>query len=270
MSRLLGHGDVFQGDGDSLDPGLAGSGDCRRMGRADRLQFSALLWPSCAKSGILFLHGGQREPGIPEPHEPGHIRERLKEVRATHARAKKSGPPSPPCPNRSRWRRGVLPKQEARGSRRPRRCRGRARGQGRTGRTQRRSQLKAGWPVDRDKTLSRFCPAWKSKNFVSRARNTPLRSVFLSAWEAKVSWSCSARPASLGFPARSGVLPAPELPGSVSKPNETPRKHQSGGSSWAATPSGEGWGFLGLLSGRGWDYRCVVRGGDTNLLPVAG
>ena len=38
-----------------------------------------------------------------------------------------------------------------------------------------------------DKTLSRFCPVQKSKNFVSRARNTPLRSVFLSAWEARVA-----------------------------------------------------------------------------------
>ena len=36
---------------------------------------------------------------------------------------------------------------------------------------------------DRDKTLSRFCQVQKSKNFVSRARNTPLRSVFLSAWD---------------------------------------------------------------------------------------
>jgi hypothetical protein len=81
---------------------------------ADKLQFSALLWPSCATSGILFLHGGQREPGIPEPHEPGHIRERLKEVRATNARAKKSGPLTPPCPNHPRWRCGVLPKQKAR------------------------------------------------------------------------------------------------------------------------------------------------------------
>ena len=68
------------------------------------LQFSALLWPPRAKSGILFLHGGQREPGIPEPHEPGHTREHLNEVRATNARVKKSGPLSPPCPNRSRWR----------------------------------------------------------------------------------------------------------------------------------------------------------------------
>src|ERR1017187_3221965 len=68
------------------------------------LQFSALLWPPRAKSGILFLHGGQREPGIPEPHEPGHIRERLKEVRATNARVKKSGPLSPPCPKHSCWR----------------------------------------------------------------------------------------------------------------------------------------------------------------------
>ena len=40
---------------------------------------------------------------------------------------------------------------------------------------------------DRDGTLSCSCPAQKSKNFVSRERNTPLRSVFLSAWE------CSAR-----------------------------------------------------------------------------
>src|SRR5450759_5488609 len=109
---------------------MAGDGDYRclvRAGLADKVQFSALLWPSCAKSGILYLHGGQRETGIPEPHEPGHIRERLKEVRATHARAKKSGPLTPPCPKRSRWRCGVLPKQEARGSRCPRRCRGRAR-----------------------------------------------------------------------------------------------------------------------------------------------
>ena len=66
-------------------------------GRADKVQFSALLWPPCAKSGILYLHGGQRETGIPEPHEPGQTRERLKEVRATHARAKKSGPLTPPC-----------------------------------------------------------------------------------------------------------------------------------------------------------------------------
>ena len=51
-----------------------------------------------------------------------------------------------------------------------------------------------------DKTLSRFCPVQKSKNFVSRARNTPLRSVFLSAWEARVSWACSARPPAAACP----------------------------------------------------------------------
>src|ERR1035437_10708561 len=91
----------------SLDSCLVGGGYYRHLGRlglADKLQFSALLWPPCAKSGTLFLHGGQRETGLPEPHEPGHIRERLKEVRATHARAKKSGPLSSPCQNRSRWR----------------------------------------------------------------------------------------------------------------------------------------------------------------------
>src|ERR1035437_2813400 len=91
-------------DGDSLDSCQVGGGDYGRLGLGDKLQFSALLWPSRADSGILFLHGGQREPGIPGPHEPGHIRERLKEVRATHARAKKSGPLTPPRPNHPRWR----------------------------------------------------------------------------------------------------------------------------------------------------------------------
>ena len=62
------------------------------------------------------MHGGQRETGIPEPPEPGQTRERLKEVRATHARAKKSGPLTPPCPNHPRWRFGVLPKQAGAGS----------------------------------------------------------------------------------------------------------------------------------------------------------
>ena len=46
--------------------------------------------------------------------------------------------------------------------------------------------------------------------------------------------------ASLGSPERSGVLPAPEIPGSASKPKGTPRRYQSGPSSWAATASGEG------------------------------
>src|ERR1019366_8055130 len=49
--------------------------------------------------------------------------------------------------------------------------------------------VEAWWPVDHDKTASCSCLVQKSKNFVSRARNTPLRSVFLSAWEAKVSWA---------------------------------------------------------------------------------
>src|ERR1017187_4562030 len=97
-------GDALRGGMGYWESLLGGGGDCRRMGPANKLQFPALLWPPCAKSGTLFLHGGQRESGIPEPHEPGHIRERLKEVRATHARAKKSEPLNPPCPNRSRWR----------------------------------------------------------------------------------------------------------------------------------------------------------------------
>src|ERR1035437_6337766 len=44
----------------------------------------------------------------------------------------------------------------------------------------------------------------------------------------------------LGFPERLRVLPAPDIPGRVSKPKGTPRKYQSGPSSWAATASGEG------------------------------
>ena len=35
---------------------------------------------------------------------------------------------------------------------------------------------------NRDRTLSRSCPAQKSKNFVSRARTTSLRSVVLPTW----------------------------------------------------------------------------------------
>jgi hypothetical protein len=155
----------------------------------------------------------------------------------------------------------------ARGSRCPRQCRGRARGQGRTGRTQRRSQLKAQWPVDRDKTLSRFCPAWKSKNFVSRARNTPLRSLFLSAWEAKGSWSCTARPAGLDFP-RSALQPCSgcrntwERLQAQGNAQEVPeRTVVLGGDRFRG-----GWGVHRVLSGRGGYYRCVVRRGDMDLM----
>src|ERR1019366_10673780 len=45
------------------------------------------------------------------------------------------------------------------------------------------------------------------------------------------------------------ALSGPAVSGTMSKPNETPRKYQSGPSSCAATASGEGWefqrGFLG-------------------------
>src|ERR1017187_8006885 len=205
-------------DGDSLGSGLAEGGDyrhvvsqtdCSFLHYCDRLARGAGFWPCTVDSA---------RPASRSHMSQGTLASASKRSGRHTARAKKSGPLTPPCPNHPRWRRGVLPKQEARGSRRPRRCRGRARGQGRTGRTQRRSQLKARWPVDRDKTLYRFCPAWESKNFVSRARNTPLRSGFLSAWEARVSWSCSARPARVGFPERSGGLPAPEIPGTGPKP----------------------------------------------------
>src|ERR1035437_5635130 len=189
--------------------------------------------------------------------------------RAVSARSGRATAYSETGPYRhQRYRYHQISLRRRRGSRCPRRCRGRARGQGRTGRTQRRSQLKARWPVDRDKTLSRFCPAWKSKNFVSKARNTPLRSMFLSAWEAKVSWSCPARRWPR-LPPSAFVLPAPEIPGSVSKPKGAPRKYQSGPSSWAATASGEGGDSNGSCL-EGGDYRCEVRGGDLDLLPVAG
>ena len=100
-------------DGDPLGILSGRGGDYGRLGLADKVQFSALLWPSCARSGILYLHGGQRETGIPQPHELGQTRERLKEVRATHARAKKSGPLTPPCAKRSRWRCGVHPNRRS-------------------------------------------------------------------------------------------------------------------------------------------------------------
>jgi hypothetical protein len=46
---------------------------------------------------------------------------------------------------------------------------------------------------DRDKTLSCSCLVSKRKNFVSRARTTPLRSVVLPAWGWKSSSACCAR-----------------------------------------------------------------------------
>jgi hypothetical protein len=191
--------------------------------------------------------------------------------RAVSARSGRATAYSETGPYRhQRYRYHQISLRRRRGSRCPRRCRGRARGQGRTGRTQRRSQLKARWPVDRDKTLSRFCPAWKSKNFVSRARNTPLRSVFLSAWVAKISWSCSARPASLGFPEPPDLFrpptylepgPSPrERPGNTKTGRRLGRRPLPGRMGFPTGPAREGGG----------DYRCVVRGGDTNLLPVAG
>jgi hypothetical protein len=69
---------------------------------------------------------------------------------------------------------------------------------------------------------------------------------------------------------RLSVLPALEIPGRVSKPNEAPRKYQGGPSSWAATASGEGGDSTCSCLAGGRDYRRMVRGGDTDLLPVIG
>lgn len=46
---------------------------------------------------------------------------------------------------------------------------------------------------DRDRTLSCACPTQKSKNFVSKARTTPLRSVVLSACRGGPSLSVGLR-----------------------------------------------------------------------------
>src|ERR1035437_1404049 len=57
----------------------------------------------------------------------------------------------------------------------------------------------------------------------------------------------------------------PEIPGSVSKPNETPRKYQSGPSSWAATASGEdGDSNVACLVGGG-DYGSGIGKGDWDV-----
>ena len=61
-----------------------------------------------------------------------------------------------------------------------------------------------------DRTLSRSCPTSKSKNFVSRARATPLRSV--SRLGAEISWASSAPPAPVLAPL------AAERPGAPSRP----------------------------------------------------
>jgi hypothetical protein len=52
------------------------------------------------------------------------------------------------------------------------------------------------------------------------------------------------------LPSRS--RPALEVPGNTSKPNETPRIYQDGPTSWPRWRVPGGWGFRGILSGRGW------------------
>ena len=78
-------------------------------------------------------------------------------------------------------------------------------------------------------TLSCSCPAEKSKNFVFSARNTPLRSVFLSAWEAKVNWSCSARPAQASaFPSAFEFFRPPKYLKPYPSPRERPGNTKTG------------------------------------------
>jgi hypothetical protein len=240
-----------------------------RAGLADKLQFPALLWPSCAKHVILFLRGGQREPGIPEPHEPGHIRERLKEVRATHARrrnpgrylhrartapaggvafypnSRRSGKPLPaPVPGPGAWPRsnGADPKTKAVKDR------------------------VAGDP--RQDTVP-FLSCLEEQKLRFQRPGT-LRCAPCSCPPGRKELAGLSRPASELRPPRAlRSSPALEIPGSVSKPNETPRRYQNGPSSWTATASGEGGESNGSCQAGGGDYRQIARGGDMDLFAVA-
>jgi hypothetical protein len=57
-------------------------------------------------------------------------------------------------------------------------------------------------------------------------------------------------------------LPAPDIPGTMSKPKGTPGKHRDRPSSWPRwrVPGKEG-NSLGPWSGRGGDYRCDLQHG---------
>src|ERR1039458_340913 len=57
--------------------------------------------------------------------------------------------------------------------------------------TELRAGLQPPGQGDHDRTLSRSCPTQKSKNFVSRARATPLRCVALSRLGLKSTWASS-------------------------------------------------------------------------------
>jgi hypothetical protein len=96
--------------GDHENPVSQGGGGYSRVIRgatANKIAVFCIIVALLREEWHAVLTRWTARAGIPEPHEPGHIRERLKEVRATHARAKKSGPLTPPCPNHPRWRCGA-------------------------------------------------------------------------------------------------------------------------------------------------------------------
>ena len=157
-----------EGWGSPLDSCQVGSGIIAAWfvpGLADKVQFSALLWPSCAKSGMLYLHGGQRETGIPV-HEPGQTRERLKEVRATHARAKKSGPLTPPFPNRPHWRAARPPLVDAQATTPGGAPKERTRGRAATGRAE-QAELVLKSPGEKEHGAQRSVPRLWKRSFCS-------------------------------------------------------------------------------------------------------
>ena len=72
-----------------------------------------------------------------------------------------------------------------------------------------------------------------------------------------------------GTSLRLQVVPAPEIPGTMSKAKGAPRKYQDGSFSCTGTGSGEDGDSLEVRSGRGWALSPPSRSGDMDLLTLA-
>jgi hypothetical protein len=112
-----------------------------------------------------------------------------------------------------------------------------------------------------------FCSSEQDRNKTLSCRVPPATRLLAASIFGSDSLDFSHAPglytgAGLGFPDRLRVLPAPDVPGTMSKPKGKPRKSQDGPFSCAGTRSGGEMGFQEVLSGQGWGLSpsCSRRG----------
>ena len=114
-----------------------------------------------------------------------------------------------------------------------------------------------------------FCSSEQDRNKTLSCRVPPATRLLAASIFGSDSLDFSHAPglytgAGLGFPDRLRVLPAPDVPGTMSKPKGKPRKYQDGPSSCAGTRSGGEMGISWTLVWLGGgDYRRLVHGRGT-------